>query len=155
MALTPAGQTQAKKAGQAAKKQGLAFDVIISSPLTRTCHTARHVATELGYPHDAIELRDSLIERKFGTLEGRKDLVARTKYLLDESAIDTYEGVESLAALQKRADDTLQHLHSLPQDTILIVGHGAFGRALRRAINKEPLRHRGTSYANAEIVRLI
>ncbi|HET7060261.1 MAG TPA: histidine phosphatase family protein [Candidatus Saccharimonadales bacterium] len=153
--LTPKGREQAKLAGQRARQQGLAFDVIISSPLSRAHDTAKHVASELDYPHDKIILSDHFIERDFGNLEGRKDLVAGTKYFIDESAIDPYDGVERLQDLQKRMDDFLAYLHSLPHDTILVVGHGGSGRALRRAIHKEPLGKRGKSLGNAELVRFI
>lgn len=153
--LTPKGREQAKRAGQKAREQDLVFDVIISSPLARAHDTAKHVATAIDYPRDKIILHDQSIERDFGKLEGRKDLVAGTKYFIDESAIDPYDGVESLENLQKRADEFLTYLHSLPHDTILVVGHGGAGRALRRAIQQEPISKRGKSFANAELVRLI
>lgn len=153
--LTPKGREQAKRAGQKAREQGLVFDVIISSPLARAHDTAKHLASELNYPHDKIILDDSFIERDFGKLEGRKDLVAGTKYVIDESAIDPYDGVERLIDLQKRMDDFLAYLHNLPHDTILVVGHGGSGRALRRAIQKESLNKRGKSLHNAELVRFI
>jgi probable phosphoglycerate mutase len=153
--LTPKGREQAKLAGKKAREQGLVFDVIISSPLSRAHDTAKHMASELGYPHDKIILNDHFIERDFGKLEGRKDLVAGTKYFIDESAIDAYDGVESLETLQGRMDAFLAYLNSLPHDTILVVGHGGSGRALRRAVQKGSLKERGKSLANAEMVRLI
>lgn len=153
--LTIKGRAQAKQVGRQAREQGLVFDVIITSPLTRAHDTAKHVATELGYPHDKIVLNDRFIERDFGKMEGRRDLLATTRYILDESAIDPYDGVEKLSDLQKRMDDFLAYLDSLPDDTILIVGHGGAGRALRRAILKEPLSKRGKSIGNAELVRFI
>ena len=155
MPLTPKGHTQAKKAGQEAREQGLVFDVIISSPLSRAHDTAKHVASELDYPHDKIILSNDFVERDFGKLEGRKDLVAGTKYFIDESTIDHYDGVERLTDMQKRMDNFLAYLQSLPHDTILVVGHGGSGRALRRAIRKEPLSKRGKSLGNAELVRFL
>lgn len=146
---------QARSAGKNMRKQGLAFDVIISSPLTRAHQTAKHVAEAIDYPHDKIEINDRLVERKFGALEGSKSLVAATKYLYDESSIDHYAEVERLAELQERANQILEYLNSLPYDTILIVGHGAFGRALRRAIKNEPLHKRGKSFGNAEYERFV
>lgn len=153
--LTPEGHEQAKEAGRKAREQGLVFDVVISSPLSRAHETAKHVAKALDYPHKNIVIHNGIVERNFGKLEGRKDLLASTKYVLDESAIDTYDGVESMEQLQKRADDFLAHLRTLPHDSILVVGHGAFARALRRSVNKEPLSSRGRRLHNAEIVRLI
>jgi probable phosphoglycerate mutase len=153
--LTLKGREQAKRAGQKAREQGLAFDVIISSPLSRAHDTAKHMASELDYPHDKIILDNSFVERDFGKLEGRKDLVAGTKYVIDESAIDPYDGVERLQDMQSRMDNFLAYLYSLPHDTILVVGHGGSGRALRRAIQKEPLKKRGKSLANAELMKFI
>jgi len=155
MPLTAKGREQARRAGQKAHEQGQVFDVIITSPLSRAHDTARHMASELGYPHDKIILSDGFVERDFGELEGRRDLVAGTKYFMDESAIDPYGGVEKLADLQKRIDDFLAYLHTLPHDTILVVGHGGAGRALRRAIQKESLSKRGKGFGNAELVRFI
>lgn len=155
MPLTPKGRAQAKLAGQKARDEGLVFDVIVSSPLSRAHDTAKRVATEVDYPHDKIILSDNFVERDFGKLEGRRDLVAGTKYFIDESAIDPYDGVEKLVDLQKRMDDFLAYLHTLPHDTILVVGHGGSGRALRRAIRKEPLSKRGKALGNAELVRFM
>jgi probable phosphoglycerate mutase len=153
--LTSDGEVQAKLAGLLAKEKGLSFDIIVSSPLKRAHDTAKIFADEIGYPHADIVLHDYLIERKFGKLEGRKDLVAATKYAVNEAAIDKYDGVEALEELHRRALATYEYLESLPHDTILVVGHGAHGRALRRVIKKEPLSKRGTAYRNAELVRFL
>lgn len=153
--LTKKGHEQAKQAGEKLRAQSKAFDVIISSPLERAHNTAKHIANELEYSHDDIVLEPLFVERNFGSLEGRKDLLATTKYVIDESSIDHLDNVETLEELQARADALLAKIHALPHQHILIVGHGAIGRALRRAVNKEPLSLRGKSYKNAEIVRLI
>jgi broad specificity phosphatase PhoE len=152
--LTAKGREQAKAAGAEARKQGLAFDIIVSSPLERAHHTAKHFATELNYPHENIILTPLLVERHFGELEGTNNLLMRAKYLIDESVVDKH-GAEKLVDVQRRAQEALAYLHSLPAENILVVGHGAFGRALRRAINKEPLHRRGTSYDNAKLVKLV
>ncbi len=153
--LAPEGHDQAIKAGKRALEDGLMFDAIISSPLERALQTAKHVADQIDFPQKDIIIDKMLIERDFGILEGRKDLVATTKYILRESAIDKYDGVETVADLQKRADRFLLKVRSMKYDNILVVGHGAFGRALRRSINQEPITHRGHVFANAEIVRFI
>ena len=153
--LTEKGCEQAKKAGQLLKQAGESFDIIISSPLQRAYQTADHVAQAVDYPSDKIHLNDRLVERNFGSLEGKKGLVAATKYIVDESAIDKHDGVEKLADLQTRVNDFLEYLYSLPYDNILIVGHGAFGRALHRAVNNEPLSKRSKVYHNGEVERLI
>lgn len=153
--LTQKGLKQSLSAGQELKKSGAKFDVIISSPLTRAFQTAEQVALALDYPVDKIHLNDMMVERNFGSLEGKKALVATTKYIVDESAIDHYEDVETLEDFQARVDDFLKYLHTLPFDNILLVGHGAFGRALRRAVRKEPITKRDRVFSNAEVERLI
>lgn len=153
--LTELGKSQAKQAGRKLKKQGLSIDMIVASPLTRAHDTAKHIANELDYDISSILLHDKLIERDFGILEGRKDLVATTRYVVDESSIDSYEGVESLQNLQERATEILEYIYTLPQETVVIVAHGAIGRAIRRQVNNAPLGLRGQSFKNAEIVRFI
>ena len=153
--LTPKGRQQAKTAGQLAKQQGLEFDLILSSPLERAHHTAQHIAAEVGYPNDKIILEPKLIERHYGELENKDHLsIVGAKNLMDERHIEKY-GAEKLDDLQKRADDILSYLNELPHKRILVVGHGASGRALWRAANKLPVHTRHKKYANAEIERLI
>jgi probable phosphoglycerate mutase len=152
--LTPKGRKQASAAGKLARDQGLVFDVIISSPLERAHHTAQHIASELDYPHEKIILDPKLVERHFGKLEGKRDIVIRAKYILDERAVESY-GAEELPDMQKRAESVLEELHKLPHKSILIVSHGSFGRALRRAVSKKPIHHRGDRIKNAEMIKLI
>jgi 2,3-bisphosphoglycerate-dependent phosphoglycerate mutase len=154
--LTGEGHNQAKKAGEKARQAGLNFDIIISSPLQRAHHTAKHIAEAVGYPADRIELSDLLKERHFGSLEGlHRDHKVFDRYLEDESSIDHHEEVESLEDLHARAERTLEYLQSLKHDTVLIVTHGGFGRALYRVINDLPLDARDIRYQNAELVRFI
>lgn len=154
--LTAEGHEQAIVAGKRAKQQGLVFDIILSSPLQRAHDTAKHIAAYTDYPDEDIVLKDFLRERSFGSLEGTSILQTVTvKYLLNEALIDTYDQVEPLVALQKRADDAYQYLQSLTQDTVLVVAHGAFGRALHRSIHGLPLTQRVKRYSNAEMRQLL
>lgn len=155
--LAPEGHEQAKKAGLKAKQAGLAFDIIVSSPLQRAHDTAQHIAAHTGYSHETIVLHDLFKERNFGVLEGKHALSLKTgvKYLLDESAIDSLEGAETLAELQQRADKAYAYLQTLDHETVLVVAHGAFGRALYRAVNDLPITKRNVRYHNAELVQLI
>lgn len=154
--LHPDGHEQAKSAGKALKEQGLSFDIIISSPLQRAHHTAKHIATHIEYPHEQILLDERLMERNFGSLEGKKDTpIITAGLLLNEAYIDKYEGVEQLEDLQGRANEMLAHLHSLDHETVLVVSHGAFGRALYRAVNDIPIHKYSVRYKNAEVTKLI
>lgn len=153
--LMPEGHEQAKQTAASAKQQGLKFDIIICSPLQRAVQTAKHIATAVGYPYEKIVLHDGFKERCFGELEDKTNHEVRKAYKLDESVIDTYKDVEKLADIQLRAQQMLEYLHTLPQDTVLVVAHGSFGRALRRAITKDPLHERGKSINNAELIKFI
>lgn len=134
--LTDTGREQARMAGQQAKRQGLVFDAIIASPLPRTQETARLIAEQLGYPPEKIELMDSLVERVWGELTGVvvDDFLSTRTY--DET--NNVPGVEHITALQNRAVEALEALRNDPRNTILVVGHGAFARALLRVVRGEP-----------------
>lgn len=153
--LAPEGHEQAKLAGQKAREQGLMFDIIVSSPLDRAHHTAQHIGLATGYPITDIVLHKGLVERNFGELENTYNKEAAAKYTQDEAAIDIYKDVERLVDMQWRAQELLKYLHTLPHDNVLVVAHGAFGRALRRAINKDPLNGPLVPIPNAEVIKLI
>lgn len=159
-ALTDNGRWQATAAGCDARERGLDFDHIISSPLPRAHETARLIADELDYNLHNIELMPALVERNWGKLTGmpHKQFFDAGKTHRD---IDDIEAAEPLEALQMRASNVLNHLYERPEERILIVGHGTFGRALRRAISghsheaeyDQPIADQ--RIPNAQIIRLI
>ena len=155
--LTDDGRTQAQKSGRHLKSNPVAIDWIISSPLARTQETAKIIATEIGFPLENIELNELFLERNFGPLENtsaQKFLTTKDSY----RKIDTVEGAETIANLQTRAERALQYVKSLPHDNVLVVSHGAFGRAFRRAVMELPHSHEYEaefSIGNAEILELI
>jgi broad specificity phosphatase PhoE len=156
--LTETGREQARKAGLHIKEKSIPIDVIISSPLSRTLETAQHIASEIGYDHRNISIHHGLIERHFGVLEGtpsKTGPISYKTYTSDPFAFDVIEGAEKISDLQFRANKVLKELRELPHNTVLIVSHGAFGRALNRAIHKLPITEFGTSFENAQIVKLI
>lgn len=154
--LSKKGHEQAKKAGQQAKAEGLSFDIIVSSPLQRAHHTAKHIASAVGYPHKQIELNDLFKERYYGELEGgQAKSILGAKYYFDESSVDHFDNIEKLQELQDRATRALNYLKSLDQQTVLVVGHGAIGRALYRSIHDLPITKRDIRYRNAELAKFI
>lgn len=153
--LTTKGIEQARYAGQNAKHQKLSFDIIISSPLTRAHHTAKIVARHLDYPREKILIEDVFRERNFGTLEGKDFKTYQHDYLEGEAGIDHHDGVERFIDLQWRAQKAFEWLQSLPYDSILVVGHGAFGRALRRAAQGRPITEEYDHIPNAEIIKFL
>jgi probable phosphoglycerate mutase len=155
--LTDNGKEQVKNAGKHLKNAMPYIDLIISSPLERTLETAKHIAEEIGYPIENIKINKLLIERSYGILEGtsRDEFFETHKY----SDMDNVKDVETLADLQIRATRALEYVRSLSNyNNILVVSHGSFGKAFRRAVKNLPHTHEyefpGT-ISNAEILELI
>ncbi len=156
--LTELGKKQAQKAGENAKVNLPKIDYMIVSPLKRTRHTAKLIAEEIGFSFDAVELNDLFIERSFGNLEGSdaKPYIAKAD---KHMKLDHIESVETIKELEQRAKKAYEYVLSLEDyDNILIVGHGTFGRALRRVIDKRPHTDEFNVFKpikNAEIIELI
>lgn len=156
--LTAKGRVQAKQAGIKACTEGLKFDLVITSSLSRARDTALIIAEQIGYPLGDIRSEAIFIERSFGILDGTPG----AKSFFDNHTykeLDNVKGAESVEELQRRAKKALQLLQSYPEDTILLVGHGAFGRALRRVINGQPYTDEFKGplayIPNAEVIQLI
>lgn len=156
--LTAEGQAQAKKAGQAIKANLPKIDLIICSPYKRARDTAQLIAGEIGYPEANIQTNDLLIERSFGVLEGTpgKEFFKNHSY----QDLDSYQDVEPIEQVQQRADKFYEYLKMLKQyDNILVVGHGASGRALRRVVNGQPFSYNydpaDTQLPNASVIILV
>lgn len=157
--LTTVGKNQANVAGKSARGAGLAFDVVLSSPLARARDTAISIAHHTGYPASNIELHDDLRERHFGALEAKnlhKDFnVSLDEFISNPFAMDHIEDIEKITDLQYRANKVLEMLRARQEETILVVSHGAFGRALKRAITNAPLTEYVEPFDNAKLTKLI
>lgn len=153
--LTKNGIIQSKQAGKKILDKELNIDLIISSPFERAYSTAKIVANCIAYPKSKIKTDLRVVEIGLGELEGTIDLNVSKIYRENESSLDKYRGTEKLVELQKRANDFYKYVQSLDEETILIVSHGAFYRALHRTINKIPISERGTPIKNAELVKLV
>lgn len=154
--LTEKGIQQAKQTGQDVKQTLPPIDLIICSTLSRAYHTAQIIAGEIGYPVGQIRQNALFVERSFGTLEGTKS----TKFITGNNyyKLDAVEGSETVEDLQKRAAEAFEFASQLEADNILIVGHGAFERALRRVANNQPHTDEYLVYKqipNAAIVELV
>lgn len=133
--LTDLGRWQATAAGTDASCKGLRFDRIISSPQPRAVETARLIADELDYKQP-IETWQLLTERNWGDLAGQPEhhYYEKGGSLQGLNALPTVEHIE---AVQKRASDVLSMVHQLQAQSVLLVGHGDFARALLREINEQ------------------
>ena len=143
--LAPEGVKQAEEAGREAK--ALNIDFIISSPLKRARDTASIIAKKISYPTDKIVLDERFVERTMGILEGTPYTGAKD--------IDHHDGVETDAEILERARQGLEYLKTLGHDNILVVGHGAIGRALRHAVDPSIHFHDIERFENAKIVQLL
>jgi len=125
--LTDEGRAQAKLAGKEIRPLGI--DLIVSSPMGRALETAKIIAREIEYPSEKISINRLLVERDFGSLEG-------TAWSPDLN-MDGFSDIETDRTLLERAHLSLNWLKTLEAENILVVSHGAFGRALRAAIRKQ------------------
>jgi uncharacterized phosphatase len=126
--LTDRGRVQAVEAGQHAK--GLGLNLIVSSPASRAHETAVIIATEIDYPVNKIITSELLLERNFGIMEGRD-------YEPGLNIDENVPGAESIEQLLERAHTAVAWLRQQEADNILIVSHGAIGRAIRYVLNPE------------------
>jgi len=127
--LTEKGKDQAHEAGGFIAAQNIKIDHIVSSSLSRAHDTARIIANEIGYPEYSIEINDLVIERSFGSLEGKpKEEVGS----FDDEVIQR-SGGELDPAIRARAERFLEPLRGKP-GSILVVSHTGFGRRLRAVV---------------------
>lgn len=116
---------QAARAATGLKGRGIT--TIVSSPLSRARVTAETVGLVLGLP---VEIDPGLSEVRFGVQEGQPmapwfpDWIAGTF---------TPQGGETFAELTARATTALARALDRPAP-VLVVGHGAFFRAVRAAL---------------------
>ena len=122
--LTETGLQQARDLVARWQSEGVGFDQIISSPLTRARQTAEIIGGPLNVP---IEVVPDWMERSFGSLEGIPFAeVAR----LDPSVdfFFTYSRLggdgESLPDLFQRARQAIDGLICRPPGRYLVVSHG-------------------------------
>lgn len=143
--LTPEGIEQCHEAGKALQAAGI--DCIVASPIRRAYDSARIIAEELGIDPETIITNELFIERGFGPLEG-------TTYS-PNADLDNTLGVEHSSELIARTEEGWEFLQSLQAETILVVSHGAVGRALRYIVQPETPFHGSQKFDNAQVVKLI
>jgi uncharacterized phosphatase len=143
--LTEVGRKQAKLAGKHAKNLGI--DYIISSPQSRALETAKIIAKEIGYPVNNIHTNSLLVERHFGVMEGQP--------WNPDLDYDGIADVETSDTLINRAKLALDFLHTVEANNILVVAHGAIGRAIRHHILEDFPFEKFHKIENAEIVQWI
>ena len=123
------GRAQAREAAAALRGKGIVS--IVASPLGRTRETAAACAEALGLP---VAIDEDLREVSFGVQEGQPMSDWFTGWV---AGTLTPERAESFAALRVRVAAAINRaLQRKP--VVLIVGHGAFFRALRAEMGLPP-----------------
>lgn len=143
--LAPEGIEQSKVAGQQASSLGI--DLIVTSPMERALETAKIMAQQMGYDQSKIVINDLFMEREFGLLEGT--LYSKTR------DVEGFDGVETVAQILDRAQKGIDFLNRQQANTILVVSHGATGRALRTLLNPKVPFDYPAGFGNAVIVKLL
>lgn len=141
--LSATGRQQAVDAGKILKDKSV--DRIIVSPMERALQTAEIIADEIGFSRENLTISDLLMERDFGPLEG-------TPY---EPHLGDEDGVEPIEDLIQRARAAYKLLEELPEENIVVVSHGAIGRALRHCAHPEIPFRPSKGFDNAEVVQLL
>lgn len=144
-ALTEEGRAQAKRAGSQAKT--LQIDTIVCSTMGRAVETAQIVAKEIGYPIENIHKSSLLIERHFGALEGQP--------WNPDLDVDGITDIETTDTMFNRIRLAIEWMETIPGDTVLVVSHGATGRAMRHVLTPDVPFHGAGRFTNAEIVELL
>ncbi len=138
MPLTAIGEKQAHELADGIRDEGLTFDAVYTSPLSRASRTAEVVCENLGLNKPVV--LNSLIERDFGTMTGKP--IADIEKLCAPDIVKTETityflsppGSETFPVLLKRAGRALEQIHMQhPSGTILLVTHGDFGKMLYAA----------------------
>ncbi len=159
--LTSLGEEQALLAGKKIQEEGLLFDAVYSSPLVRALKTAQIISDTSGQPSPIV--KDALIERNFGVMSGCKasDIEAICAPDIIKTDTVTYflspEGAETFPDCLLRAKKFLAEIKELhAEGSVLLVGHGDFGKMLYAAFYDIPWEDALTSFhfGNSEVLVL-
>ena len=140
--LNETGIAQAQDAAVAIDKE--AWDLVLSSPLSRAVDTAKIVVRENDFP--ALQIEELLLERSFGEAEGLSHDEWRAKY----ADTNTVPGGESLLELQLRSEKLLAHFaERFAGKRVLAVTHGALIRKLLPIVSNNEFPRDGERLGNA------
>lgn len=130
--LSPEGIRMIREAADNLTTLQIHIDRILSSPLGRAMETARHIASHIDYPENAILADPLFTERSFGAGEGLTYEEAMARY-----PDNTYPGMESLEELTQRACCAINRcMHLYSDETVLVTSHGAMIKAVLCALTR-------------------
>ena len=122
--LTKKGIQQAYEEAATIRSQGLQFDMIITSTLSRAYDTAVIVAEEIGYSVESIVRLEDLREKYGGAYQGRS---IESLHVASAEEVQG-AGAESLDDFAVRVRRANQYIIENASGVILIVGHSGFYR---------------------------
>ena len=149
--LTENGKNQAKEVGKKILDEGIKFDEIIYSPLSRAMDTALIISETTGV---SARVEPRLIEQNFGKWEGTARDGVEFKADKQNFATD-YEGGESMLRLCQRIYNLLDDIKAEADNkTYLLVAHNGIARAVNSYFNSmSNQEYAAFGIKNCEIVR--
>ena len=166
--LTEEGIAQAHTRGQDMLARGLQYDVIVTTGLIRTEHTADIVGQEIGFTGERVVmegLRERMVSAKFEGMSWREVAVEYERargvppafasmHMLAEMG-----GAESSDELYARTTTAMEEIKTrYAGKRVLVVGHGNVFRSVYAHMSGLPLSHtqedRKYRLANAELIHL-
>lgn len=148
--LTEEGVQQAETLARAIVEEGIKFDEILYSPLSRARDTAMAVSKLTGI---SARMEVRLIEQDFGKWESTARNGADFKECKKQFAISN-EGGESMLKLCQRIYNLIDELKSEPDKVYLLVAHNGIARAVNSYFNEMTNEeYAGFGIKNCEIVR--
>ncbi|KAK9235854.1 histidine phosphatase superfamily [Lipomyces kononenkoae] len=127
--LTELGMLQAKELANVFN--GLNVRSVYSSPLLRACRTASEILT--GFPSIELDLSDLIVERHFGSLEGKSYRIKHDESVGEEAYSSVASRVETFY-LKSLKDEILQIGDA---ECVVVVSHGIALDHLLRVIFKD------------------
>lgn len=134
--LNDTGRAQAKEASK--QLEGIKFDKVISSPLSRAVDTAAILS---GWPKESIETDPRITEVDFGKYERRKYYLLglwMTMYWALPEVIPAPKSVEPISSMVARSTSFIEDLKKKDYENVLVVCHGGIIRALCGVLEHRP-----------------
>ena len=134
--LNETGLLQAREA--AAKTEGICFDEVYASPLSRAVETAAIISHS---EKERIRIDERLIEADFGRYERRRYWLmgpAMTCYWALPEVFPAPRTVETISSMVSRSRSFIRDLEKSPAENVLVSCHGGIIRALCGCLENAP-----------------
>ena len=149
--LNDVGIKQAKELREQIKN--INFDIIISSPLIRTKHTANIINSQ----NTKIIFDDRIKERDCGDLSGKSFNVTNREEYWNYNATIQYGTSENIKSFFKRVENFLDELKDKEYKNVLIVAHSGVAKAFSayfEGIKDGKFLHRGLKNCEVKVYEL-